>query len=274
MIKPEIIAEDQDLWVINKPPGLVVNRSKTIQEETLQDWLEEQLPADQTDWQELVPPDFDDQYGTPQKIFQQRLGLVHRLDRETSGVLVLAKNPGALVNLLQQFKDRSTQKHYLCLAHGNFRVPRGNIRAPIDRAHYDRQKMAVHPGGRPAVTQYQVKSYYPGLKPSVIAKLFNKEEQRQLSLYQGFSLVDCWPKTGRTHQIRVHLKHWRHPLVGDTKYVGRKRSRLDPIWCPRQFLHALSLTLTHPRMGKEVTYEAPLSSDLQQVLSYLEAVGN
>lgn len=276
-MKIKIIFEDQDLWLINKPPSLVVNRSETVKKPTLQDWLEEQLPPlielekQEPTWSELVPADFDEQYGTPLEIFKKRLGLVHRLDKDTSGVMVLAKNPGSLVNLLQQFKQRQTKKRYLCLAHGKFRVPRGNIRAPLGRANYNRQKMAVGPGGRKATTRYEVAKFYPAFKPTTIEEKFNKQQQRRLSIYQGFSLVDCWPKTGRTHQVRVHLKHWRHPLVGDEKYAGKKRAKLDPVWCPRQFLHAAELSFIHPRRQREVKFVAELSQDLQAVLKLLMA---
>ena len=280
-MKIKIIFEDQDLWVINKPPGLVVNRAETVKSPTLQDWLEEQLPPlvefekQKSSWAELVPTDFDEQYGTPLEIFKKRLGLVHRLDKDTSGVMVLAKNPGALVNLLQQFKQRQTEKRYLCLAHGKFRVPRGNIRAPLGRANYNRQKMAVGPSGKKATTLYEVTKFYPTFKSTVIKEKFNKQQQRRLSIYQGFSLVNCWPKTGRTHQVRVHLKHWRHPLVGDEKYAGKKRAKLDLIWCPRQFLHAAELSFNHPRQQKNqkpsVSFEAELTTDLQAVVELLKS---
>ncbi len=271
-MKIKILHEDQDLLVINKDAGVVVNRAETTPEPTIQDWLAERQQADDMvkDWQELVPADFDDSYGSPEEIFQERAGLVHRLDKDTSGVLILAKNPGALAFLLKEFKERRTQKKYVCLTHGNFRVPEGTISAPIERAKVDRQRMAVGSLGRPAETQYQVQAFYTGFRDGVETELFDKKQQRQLSIYQGFSLVHCWPKTGRTHQIRVHMKHWEHPLVSDGKYTGKKRAKLDKVWCPRHFLHAEELNLTHPRSKDEVTFTAPLTLDLQKVLDLLK----
>ncbi|MBU0576190.1 RluA family pseudouridine synthase, partial [Patescibacteria group bacterium] len=221
-----IIHEDQDILVVDKPAGVVVNKAETLQELALQDWLEEKAKDfQQVNWAELVPDDFDDSFGTPEEIFVQRQGLVHRLDKNTSGVLVMAKNPGSLVNLLSQFKNRQVKKRYVCLTHGKFRVPTGTISAPLGRMSTDRHKFAVVPQGRDAVTLYKVKDFYVGLNEQGQEKL--GKMVKKISLYQGFSLVECWPQTGRTHQIRVHMKHWKHPLVGDIKYVGKKRAKLD-----------------------------------------------
>ncbi len=268
MSKIEIIFEDQDLLIINKPAGLVVNQADSVKGETLQDWLKEKLSEEKmSKWQNLVPVDFQSEFGTPEEVFQQRQGLAHRLDKDTSGVIVTAKNPGALVNILAQFKKREVIKMYTCLTHGKFRVPKATITAPLGRARVDRQKFAVISEGRPAVTDYEVVEFYPGFSEQGLEKL--QEVKKQLSVYQGFSLVNCWPKTGRTHQIRVHMKHWKHPLVGDSKYVGKKRVRLDREWCPRQFLHATQIEFLHPRTRKKVEFKAKLSQDLQQVLDLL-----
>ncbi|MBU0578439.1 RluA family pseudouridine synthase [Patescibacteria group bacterium] len=264
-----IIHEDQDIWIINKPAGLVVNQAKTVSEPTLQDWLKEKLADEKAvASNELVPGDFDDSFGTPEEIFTQRLGLVHRLDKNTSGVLILAKNPGALVNLLAQFKKRQIEKKYVCLTHGKFRVPAGTINAPLGRMSADRQKFAVVSSGRPAVTRYEVQEFYSGFSDQGKEQL--KKSGKKISLYQGFSLVYCWPKTGRTHQIRVHMKHWKHPLVGDGKYVGKRRAKLDALWCPRQFLHAAEIKFTHPRSGEEASFKVELSQDLKEVLKFLQ----
>jgi len=265
----EVIFEDQDILVINKPAGLVVNQADSVKEFSLQDWLKEKLAKENSqDWEELVPGDFDKEFGTPTEIFQQRLGLVHRLDKETSGVMVAAKNPGSLVNLLAQFRQRQVSKKYTCLTHNKFRVPQGIIRAPLGRARVDRQKFTVAPEGRSAVTKYEVVDYYPDLNE--LGKEKVKQFGKKSAVYQGFSLVHCWPKTGRTHQIRVHLKHWKHPLVGDSKYVGKKRAKLDAAWCPRQFLHATEIEFTHPRSGEKTSFSAELAADLKEVLKLLE----
>lgn len=276
----EIIYQDQDLMAINKPAGVIVNEATTASDETIQSWFWQKIGAGKdvrpSDYQGLIPPDFNQSFGTPEEIFGQRQGLVHRLDKETSGVLLLAKNPGSLVNLLSQFKKRQTKKKYLCLVHGKFGIESDTISAPLARSSQNRQKFAVKIEGREAVTSYKVLDYFPKLDLEKLAqnttitpediKLLKKNK----SSYQGFSLVECWPKTGRTHQIRVHMAHIKHPLVGDKSYVGKKRQKLDPIWCERHFLHASQITFTHPRSGQEMTLEADLSPDLNRVLTLLK----
>jgi 23S rRNA pseudouridine1911/1915/1917 synthase len=288
-MKIEIISQDQDIVVVNKPAGLVVNLSKTTSSGTLQDWMtaylkKHHLELNKSDWQSLVPLDFNQEYGTAQEIFNQRQGLVHRLDKNTSGVMVLAKNPGSLVNLLAQFKHRQVKKQYICLVHGKLRVPEGVITAPVGRSSTNRLNFAVQLTGRTAKTRYKLKQYFPSLNTQRLTANYCQQDQtshlslknlkeflKRMKIYQGFSLVNCWPKTGRTHQIRVHLKHWNHPLVGDAQYLGKKRAKLDSLWCKRQFLHASQLVFAHPRTNKQVTYQSPLATDLQQVLGLLNS---
>ncbi len=284
-----ILYEDDDLLVINKPPGVVVNRALTTNEPTLQDWMVQQkLPSldatqSQSDWQPLLPPDFDDSFGTPAEVFAERQGIVHRLDKDTSGTLVLAKNPGALMNLLAQFKRHQVTKEYLALVHGKIQAPAATLNYPIGRASQDRLRFAVKPEGRESITEYQVQAIYDGIDGSQLASQLFPEGRnlipeiaatphqllKRLSIYQGFSLVSCWPQTGRTHQIRVHFSHIRHPLVGDSTYAGRKRQVLDPLWCPRHFLHAHSLRFTHPRSGVELSFSGPLWPDLEATLGLM-----
>jgi len=287
----KIIFEDKDILVISKPPG-IVNKATSVKGETIQDWMEEKLAKSEIEdsgvkngtesWQELVPEDFDGEYGSPEEIFKERIGMVHRLDKNTSGVMILAKNPGSLVNLLAQFRNRTVQKKYTCLTHGKFRVPEGIIIAPLGRSSHDRKKFAVTIDGRDAETHYRVVKEYPGFTPKQIKEiLLNADESKVKKLdrslnkkmkhvyEQGFSLVECFPKTGRTHQIRVHMLHWQHPLVGDVNYVGRKRSKFDPLWCPRHFLHASEISFDHPRSGERVTLENELSEDLVEVIDLL-----
>lgn len=274
MLQPEILFEDQDLLAIAKPYGVVVNRAETVHEQTVQDWMDERLKNEAEhwpEWQSLLPADFSPEYGSPEEIFAQRMGIVHRLDRDTSGVLLLAKNPGSLVNLLAQFRTRQVQKRYQCLAHGKFTDVSGIVNAPLGRLPGNRKLFGVVADGREAVTEYRVERYFAALKSTDPALLLRPAELKQAErIYQGFSLVSCWPKTGRTHQIRVHMKHLQHPLVGDAQYGGKKRAKLDQLWCPRQFLHALELTVTHPRDGQRLTLQAPLSPDLQAVLGRVE----
>lgn len=282
----QILYQDQDLVVINKPAGVIVNQADTFSGETVQSWfrayLESQPAMPKEQWQALVPADFDPQFGSPEEIFVQRAGLVHRLDKETSGVLVLATNPGSLVNLLAQFKHRQTQKTYLCLVHGKLNPKEGMIDAPLARSSKDRKKFAVVATGRSAITSYQVKQEFGAKKliETLIDWRINHQNlmpvdrkalnNKNLRMYEaGFSLVSCQPKTGRTHQIRVHLKHLGNSLVGDMAYTGKKRAKVDRLWCPRQFLHAAKLELIHPRTGQVLMVEADLTPDLQEVIKLL-----
>lgn len=280
----KILYQDQDIILINKPFGVVVNLANTNKNPSIQEWFALEFltqepinylkTQNKSIWQALVPPEFDASYGSPEEIFINRQGIVHRLDKDTSGVLLLAKNPGALVNLLWQFKQRTTQKSYQCLVHGKPSINEGVIDAPLARSSKDRQKFAVVAGGRTALTHYQVAQNF--LASNLTSYLLSKYPDSKLGLRKqariyeaGFSLINCWPKTGRTHQIRVHLKHLGHPLVGDSTYVGKKRAKIDALWCQRHFLHATSLEFAHPRSGQKMTISAPLTADLQAVLSLL-----
>ena len=286
MLDIPIIFEDKDILIVNKPPYLVVNEATTVgEEQTVQQWLRQYLQ--QTDitseWPAIVPQNFSAEFGTPEAIFEQRAGIVHRLDKETSGVLVLAKNPGSLVNLLSQFKERTVQKEYLCLVHGKFNVSQDIIDVPIARSPRDRKIFDVAVEGRSAVTEYQVQAFYPHFSELKWLELFKNHilqnvnyhyegnHKNYFKIYQGFSLVKCLPKTGRTHQIRVHMAHLQHPLVGDSTYAGVKRNKADSLWCPRQFLHAQKITIAHPRTREEMTFEAELPEDLQLALLLVSA---
>lgn len=269
-----IIFEDQDLVIIAKPAGVVVNDATSVRGETLQQWFREHLAGESGSrgvpsefWQALVPDDFSEEYGSPEAIFTEREGMVHRLDKETSGVMVFAKNPGSLVHLLAQFRDREVAKSYVCLVHGKVQPDRDVIRAPLGRATgKDRKKFQVRPDGRPAETEYHVLHYWSRLNQAAAANIIPSEVISHPSYQQGFSLVKAIPHTGRTHQIRVHFAHAGHPLVGDATYTGKRRAKADNIWCKRHFLHASTLTITHPRTGQHITFTAPLDAGLQQVL--------
>ncbi|MEN8253400.1 MAG: RluA family pseudouridine synthase [Patescibacteria group bacterium] len=226
----KILFEDQDILIISKPAGVVVNRAENVKSETLQDWMAQRMIETlhttsvqaAPDWQNLVPADFDSQYGSPEEIFKKRSGMVHRLDKDTSGVMVFAKNPGSLVSLLKEFKERRVKKEYLCLTHGKFSLSQDEISAPIERHSQDREKYTVAASGRNSVTRYQVELFYFGFDANKLAEELSSEDlktlKRKEKSYQGFSLVKCKPLTGRTHQIRVHMSHIKHPLVGDQKY--------------------------------------------------------
>jgi 23S rRNA pseudouridine1911/1915/1917 synthase len=274
---PTILFEDQDLVVLDKPGGMVVNRAKSVTGPTLQDWFadRQKTPEFSAGWSKLLPDDFSDEYGSPEEIYEERQGMVHRLDKDTSGVMVFAKHPGSLINLLTQFRTRQVNKEYLALVHGQFRVGEGRLTMPLGRSRTNRQKFAVSIEGRPAVTEYRVEQIFGGFAwPKLESRLGERAaeiKKNQRFYEQGFSLVRCFPKTGRTHQIRVHLAHEQHPIVGDTKYIGRRRARLDPLWCPRQFLHAAALEITHPRTNQLQRFEADLPSELTLVVDSLQA---
>lgn len=276
-----IVFEDDQLLAINKPAGVVVNYSHTVKDQTIQQWMLARLGGEQgvkkilnqnSSWQQFIPTDFTDKFGTPEEIFLQRQGIVHRLDKDTSGVLLLAKDPGTMVNLLAQFKKRETRKKYLCLVHGKMRVDSSSIDAPIARSNIERFKFRVEIDGRPAVTHYRVKQFFSGLALEELSRrqpdLKNHLIKELKAYQQGFSLLECLPETGRTHQIRVHLAHIHHPLVSDAVYAGERRARLDRVWCPRQFLHAWQLQFMHPahqEEGKKMTLKAELAEDLREV---------
>lgn len=268
-----ILWEDDDVLVLNKPAGVVVNDADSVSADTLQQQVSDYLAdlAWPDDWSAQVPADFDATFGTPEEIWQLRRGMIHRLDKDTSGVIIFAKHPGSLAALLKQFRDRTTQKTYQALVHGVPRISTGLVEAPLARSQGDRQKFAVAIEGRPALTLYSV---VRKLKPTqeLLDKL-GKITKRARTLYEaGFALVSCQPKTGRTHQIRVHMAHIGHPLVGDARYAGKKRGQLDAKWCARQFLHAQELQFTHPRSGEKIVVQAPLPQDLEQVLGVLQEV--
>lgn len=279
--KKMIMYEDDDILVVSKPPYCIVNDAQTAGEgETIQSWMREYLKTTtvSSDWKQLIPETFSDEFGSPEEIFSQRDGIVHRLDKETSGVLILAKNPGALVSLLSQFKARETQKEYVCLVHNKLKIAHDILDLPLGRASRDRKIFDVKIEGKPAVTEYQVLEFFPNFNEKKWLELhknnkldktnhnYSGNHKKYFKIYQGFSLVKCLPKTGRTHQIRVHMAHINHPIVGDESYNGRKHERADSLWCARQFLHAAKLSITHPRTKETMSFEAELADDLKTAL--------
>lgn len=247
-----IIYEDNDLLVINKPPGLVSAPSETLNDQSLSGLLVEE-----------------------KGLSIDRGGLVHRLDKDTSGLILAAKNLEAFENLQAQFKSRVVKKEYTTLVHG-FTLEQGEIDGPIARNPENREKFMVTPLGREARTlYYQLKKMV--MKDQVREELFgdfNKIQKRKMDTqnYYDFSLLRCLPETGRTHQIRVHLKYINFPIVGDEKYGGRKTVRLDRRWCKRLFLHASKIEFNHPQLGEKLVFDCPLPEDLRKTLEFLENV--
>jgi len=262
-----IIFEDQDLMVINKAPNIIVNDATSHQSLSLQQQLAHylQLPPSSTNYTLTIN-------SSPLEVFQQRQGMVHRLDKNTSGLIVWAKNPPTLMHLLTQFRTRTTNKKYHCLVHGLFNEPSGRIFLPLARKSTNRQIMAVSADGREALTTYQVIDSYAIFN---FEKLINQfptsplKKKHLNQLYQGFSLLEVTLHTGRTHQIRAHFTHLQHPLVGDTAYLSKNKAKIDPLWCSRQFLHASYLAFIHPRTQEKLTFTSPLPQDLQETLIYL-----
>lgn len=220
----DVLYENDDLAVIDKPAGMVVHPAYGHRSGTL-------VNAVLARWPSIAA------WGEP-----ERAGIVHRLDKETSGVIVVAKTPEALEALRVLFKERAVEKRYLALVEGTPDTPDGIIDAPIGRDPHQRKRMAVARAGREAVTEFHV-----------------------IEQYDEFSLVEVFPKTGRTHQIRVHLAFIGHPVVGDTVY-GRRRQRIR---MKRHFLHAAAISFPLPGSGEIVTVEAPLPVPLQDILNKL-----
>jgi 23S rRNA pseudouridine1911/1915/1917 synthase len=222
-----ILHEDDHLLVIDKPAGLVVHPGSGVRSGTMMNAL---------------------LHHAPQLAEVPRAGIVHRLDKDTSGLLVVAKTLAAQTDLVRQLQARTVKRHYLALARG--RVERdGTVDAPIGRHPTQRTRMAVVHSGRTARTHYAV-----------------------LERFDKATLVECRLETGRTHQIRVHMASIGHPLVGDATY-GRAKTN-DPLLdsFPRQALHARRLALVHPATGAEVAWESPLPADFSALLDTLRHV--
>lgn len=222
-----ILFEDDAMLVVDKPPGIVVNRALSVKGQTLQDWIEK----------------------TYHIFIEDRAGIVHRIDKETSGILLVAKTPEAFSNLQRQFKERLIHKTYLAIVHGKLVPDVGEINAPVGRLPWNRERFGIVPGGKEAITKYKVLQSIP-----------SKVEGSH------FSFVELSPETGRTHQIRVHLKYINHPIVGDYLYAGRKTSRDDRAWAPRVMLHAWRLECRHPVTGARLAFEAPIPDDMNRVI--------
>lgn len=233
----DVIHEDDAIVVVNKPAGLLMHSAPSALEEVS---LAELAAA-------LYP-------GLPSLQGEDRPGIVHRLDRDTSGLVVIGRTEEAMRDLMHQFAEREVNKAYLALVHGTPRFDSDWIEAPIGRSprQPDRQSILPEGEGRPAETFYEV-----------------------LERYDRFAFLRCEPKTGRTHQIRVHLTSVDLPIIGDTVY--RKRGALErplPKDAPdpgRQALHAAELSFVHPSTGEEVTFTSELPAELEALRAWLEA---
>lgn len=239
MNDPKIIFEDESLMVIDKPSGWITNDASTTNgQPTVQTWV-------RTNHKSLIT-----------NHLEFRDGIVHRLDKETSGLLLVAKTKDAFEELQRQFKERLVHKTYMALVHGQVNPPAGGegiIDEPVGRLPWRRDRFGVLAGGRDAITKYEVVASY--------------------SLeHTAYSLLELKPKTGRTHQIRIHLKHIGHPIVSDEFYAGRKTARMNKKWCPRLFLHASGITFLHPQTKKKTSFESGLPEDLREALVNLTKI--
>ena len=222
----DVAYEDADVIVINKPKGLVVHPAAGHWEGTLVNALLHHCR--------------DSLSGVGGAL---RPGIVHRIDKDTSGLLIVAKNDFAHQKLAAQLQDHTLARTYVCIVCGKLREDAGTVNAPIARDKNDRKKMAVRADGKPAVTHWQVLARYP-----------------------GYTYVQCKLETGRTHQIRVHMASLGHPILGDTVY-GHKKPELGQ---NTQCLHAKELTFRHPRTDEPVTVTCPLPEEFERVLQVLE----
>lgn len=229
-----IIHEDDELILIDKPSGLVVNRSETYKGYTLQDFLDEKFFNDDTvtEWEDE---------------FRSRSGIVHRLDKETSGVLVVAKSNKAMKFLQKQFKTRQVEKSYKAVVFGHLESKLIDINAPIGRNPKNRVKFAIVKDAREALT---------AVKKEKSLKLVDEK-----GFKQDFDLVNVFPKTGRTHQIRVHLASINSPVAGDLLYCTKRQLDISNRFFSRLMLHSEKITFIHPLSHKKVTYKADIPQE-------------
>lgn len=222
----DVLYEDEDIIVVNKARGMVVHPASGVNSGTLVNALLFHC---------------HDLSGINGEI---RPGIVHRLDKDTSGVMVCAKNDKAHIDLAEQIRTKSAHRVYWAIVHGNIKEEAGIIKGDIGRHPTDRKKMAiVRENGKPAVTHFKV-----------------------LERFGDYTLIECRLETGRTHQIRVHMTSIGHPLVNDPKYGPKKQS---PFAIEGQALHSLTLALRHPGTGEEMTFTAPVPEDMNRILTGL-----
>lgn len=219
----DIVYEDQDVIVVNKPQGMVVHPAAGHPDGTLVNALLYHT-------KQLAP-----------SVEGFRPGIVHRIDKDTSGLLMIAKNAPARISLEKQLAAKSNKRQYLAIVHGNFQENAGTISAPIGRDPHDRKKMAVVANGKKAITHFKVLEQFP-----------------------AYSLIQCQLETGRTHQIRVHLAYIGHPLAGDPLYGPKKTLAGEG-----QFLHAQVLGFKHPRTGKWLEFSVKPPKIFEQTLNKL-----
>ena len=249
-MEPTIVFEDDQLLVIDKPSGMTVNRADTTRgEQTLQDFVVGYL--------QLAEPEIMTTPDGYRNAFLERSGIVHRLDKETSGLILVAKTENAFLALQKQFKERTVQKRYIALVHGEVKPDSGEIDVPIGRQEWNRMRFGVVAGGKEAQTRYKTISNFKFQMSNEI-----------------LTLLELEPKTGRTHQLRVHMKYLGYPLFADFLYAGRKTQRNDRKYLSRVFLHAAKITFSHPSSKETINFESALPNELQEFLDKHSVVVN
>lgn len=243
MVLPQIIYSDSNFLVINKPAGMIVNNADTSKKlYTVQDFILEKYPEK-----------FNEDDLAEASDFGKRGGIVHRLDKETSGALIVALNEKSFDFLQKQFKEKVVKKVYLALVHGKL-VSEGEINVPIGRLPWNRMRFGVIPQGRESYTKF---------------KTLKHLELKIGRDTQHLSLVEVYPQTGRTHQIRVHMQYAGHSLFSDSLYAGRKTLAQDSKYLNRHFLHASEIEFVSPTTEKRVKFTAQLPSELVDFISQL-----
>lgn len=253
----DIIYEDNDFIIINKPANIIVHPARGNTSGTIANALAFHLTSSESEPDEQEQPDsIDKDDELPVAMGDFRPGIVHRLDKNTTGVMILAKNNVAQWKIAKQFHDRHVEKSYMAIVHGTPDLTRDRVSAPLGINLKFRYKYAVRPeDGKEAITFYEV-----------------------LEGFRGFSLLKLTPKTGRTHQIRVHLSHIKHPIVADEMYGGKlvypwqlKNTEPNPEApvISRCALHAATIQFTHPTTKQIVRFEAPLPPDMANMLDLL-----
>ena len=237
-----ILFEDKDTMVIYKPVGVVCNRADSVKEATIQDWVQSQIDKNPDKW------------STDDKTYKMRTGICHRLDKETSGCLVVAKNPKALYYYLKLFKDRKVKKIYTALVHGRVEPNEGEVILPLKRSLFDREKWQVHYEGKRAVTGWTVLKRYA--------------YENTPHFKNSLTLLSLNLKTGRTHQIRVHLSFLGWPIFSDEKYLNKDIAKMDRQKLVHHFLHAGHIEF-ETLEGVTVKVEAPLPLDSTELLASL-----
>lgn len=255
-MKVNVVFENRDIIVVDKPAGLVVNRSETIKEETFQDQLSKYFHLTNLG-------------------IGGRAGIVHRLDRETSGLLIVARRQKVFDFLQRQFKERKIKKGYLALVHGYVKESRGLISSDIGRIGRF-GKFGPVKEGRESATHYQVIKRYKftdyKFEKILTSEQFTKSRVNYLKKHGRFyTYIKLQPLTGRTHQIRVHIKSIGHPVVSDSIYTPSKLFKFDLIWCPRLFLHSSSIEFRLYKSKKPLKFVSDLPNDLKNAILYLAA---